>query len=89
MIAFSEPNVYTRHTSVSPVILWQLFSRSGNHVVVFPSFDGGEYEGDCCLDVFLEMKAVSTSETSVNFYQTTRRNGIFVKLPAVELEGSS
>jgi hypothetical protein len=42
---------------------------------------GGEYEGDCLLGCLLAasiirmmMEAASTSETSVNLYQTTRRN---------------
>jgi hypothetical protein len=42
----------------------------------------GKYEDVCLLDccavvvwlIALMMEAVSTSETSVNFYQTTRRN---------------
>jgi hypothetical protein len=38
---------------------------------------GGEYEGGCLLGcsaiVALMMEAARTSETSVNFYQTTRR----------------
>jgi hypothetical protein len=29
---------------------------------------------DCCVGDALMMKAASTSETLVNFYQTTRRN---------------
>jgi hypothetical protein len=35
---------------------------------------GGEYEDDCLLGCALMMEAASTSETSVNFYQTTQRN---------------
>jgi hypothetical protein len=38
---------------------------------------GGEYKDDCllgCLLITTMMKAASTSETSVNFYQTTWRN---------------
>jgi hypothetical protein len=36
---------------------------------------GGEYEDVCLLDCCaLMMEAASTSETSVNFYQATRRN---------------
>jgi hypothetical protein len=37
------------------------------------------FRGACCLhhrgdDIFLIMEAASTPKTSVNFYQTTRRN---------------
>jgi hypothetical protein len=36
---------------------------------------GGEYEDECLLECcVLMMEAASTSETSVNFYQTTQRN---------------
>jgi hypothetical protein len=38
---------------------------------------GGEYKDGCllgCCAIALMMESASTSETSVNFYQTTRRN---------------
>jgi hypothetical protein len=36
---------------------------------------GDEYEDDCLLQLIaLMMEAVSSPETSVNIYQTTRRN---------------
>jgi hypothetical protein len=34
---------------------------------------GGEYEDDCLLGVLL-MEAVNTSETSVNFYESSWRS---------------
>jgi hypothetical protein len=34
------------------------------------------FRGACCLHQALIMDTASTSETSVNFYQTTRRNNL-------------
>jgi hypothetical protein len=36
------------------------------------------YEGDCLQGIALMMAAASTSETSVNFYQTTQKIAIFI-----------
>jgi hypothetical protein len=48
-------------------IIQKEFEFSGSH--------SGEYEGGCLLGCCaLMMEAASTSETSVNFYQTTQRN---------------
>jgi hypothetical protein len=50
-------------------LILPMFYISGPH--------GDEYENDClleCCTIPLMMGAVNTSETSVNFYQTKRRN---------------
>jgi hypothetical protein len=49
--------------------------RVGKHFSATSGSHGGEYEDGCLLTMIaLMMEAASTSETSVIFYQTTRRN---------------
>jgi hypothetical protein len=52
-----------------------------NYLLEIPNYHGGENEHGCLLGCLLAasiialiMEATSTSETSVNIYQTTRRN---------------
>jgi hypothetical protein len=75
ILLYTKEIVLTKVTRFAKILL-NRFSRLSLHCEILGSH-GGEYEDDAAsiiMVIALMMEEASTSETSVNFYQTTRRN---------------
>jgi hypothetical protein len=80
LVKVEQLHVVITVPNLGPVIdggskdLWNVGKLLPDYTALQPRRQPSSYSPPCSLGDTLMMEAVSTSETSVNFYQTTRRN---------------